>query len=489
MTSLLLILSYPKFNFGFLAWFALAPLTISIWKAKSFKTALIAGLIAGFCFYSGILYWIYITMIAGGVSVGISIIGWLALSLILSLEFILISGFGFYIKKTGPSAFPYVFAAGWVLMEWFKIFLTSKAAWFPWFMLGYTQWQYLEISQIASITGAYGLSFLICFTGALLGTLFIRKGRVLVKILRFSPALFLIGALFLYGNFELKQSHRYPAKNISFSIIQPSIDFYKKWDEKYVSWIKSRIEGLLEKTRNPDVIVWPENSLPGWIDQPELMAWLKEISLKYKAQNIVGSASQSDGKYVSAFLINKEGEIESSYNKRQLVPFGEYVPLRSLLSDFINVIGELGEFERGAMKQNLFKVGNFKIGNAICYESIFPYLLREDALSGADIFVNITNDGWYLNTAAPYQHFLVNIFRSIENRKSLVRAANNGISALIDPWGRTVKKLNLNDYAVLNVQAPVYKDYGKSFYSKYGNWFVFCCFILVGAFMIVAIVF
>jgi apolipoprotein N-acyltransferase len=489
LTSLLLILSYPKFNFGFLAWLALAPFTISIWKSKNIKSSLVAGLITGFCFYAGILYWIYITMIAGGVSSPISLLGWLALSLLLSSEFVLIAGLGFYLKKTGPSAFPYVFAAGWVLLEWIKIFLTSKLVWFPWFMLGYTQWQYLEISQIVSITGIYGLSFAVCLSGVLAGMVFINKEKILVKILRFAPGLLLIAGLFLYGSFELKQSHKYAYEKIKFSVLQPNIDFYKKWDEKYVLWIKSRIEGLLKKTETDGIIVWPENSLPGWIDDFELRIWLKEISLKYKTQSIVGSASQSDGKYVSAFLLSDKGEIEASYNKRKLVPFGEYVPLRSVLSDFIGVIGELGEFEKGAMKQNFFKVGDFRIANSICYESIFPYLFREDALSGADIFVNITNDGWYLNTAAPHQHFLVNIFRAIENRRSVVRAANNGISALIDPWGRTIKKLDLNEYAVLNIQAQVYKDYGMSFYSKYGNWFVFCCFILVFAFMLVAVIF
>ena len=428
-------------------------------------------------------------MLAGGVSVGISLLGWLALSFILSFEFILISGCGFYLKRTGPLAYPYVFAALWVLLEWTKIFLTSKAVWFPWFMLGYTQWQYLEISQIVSITGIYGLSFAISFCGVLAGMFFVNNDKIPSKILRFTPALILIAGLFLYGGFELKQSRKYSYKTINFSVLQPCIDFYKKWDEKYILWIKSRIEGLLEKTETPDIIVWPENSLPGWIDEPELIDWLKEISLKHKSRNIVGSASQFDGKYVSSFLLNDKGEIESVYNKRRLVPFGEYVPLRPVLSDFISVIGELGEFEKGAMKQKLFKVGDFRIANAICYESIFPYLLRDDVFRGADIFVNITNDGWYLNTAAPHQHFLVNIFRAIENRRSLVRAANNGISALIDPWGRTIEKLNLNEYAVLNAQALVYENQDLSFYSKYGNWFVFCCFILVGAFMIVAVVF
>ena len=490
LTSLLLILSYPKFNLGFLAWFALAPLTVVILKVKNIKSALACGFIAGFFFYLGILYWIYITIRAGGGSVGVSLLGWVALSFILSFEFIIISGFGFYLKKTKLGVYAFVFAAVWAGFEWLKVLLSSKFVWFPWFMLGYTQWQYLEIAQIVSLTGIYGLSFAVCFTGVLIGAAFVSSDAFKLKLLKIVPAVFIMAGLFLYGSLALKRSQSLAVKkNINFSILQPSIDFYKKWDEKYVSWIQSRINGLLEKTENSDIIVWPENSLPGWIDEPKYADWLKEIALKYKTHSIVGSVSQTGEKYVSAFLIDVKGEITAGYHKRRLVPFGEYVPLRSLLSKYVGVLAELGEFEKGALNQNLFEIKDIKIANAICYESIFPDLLRGDSLKDADIFVNITNDGWYLNTAAPYQHFIVNIFRAIENRRPLVRAANNGISAIIDPWGRTIKKLNLNEYAILNVSAPVYENQSLSFYSKHGNWFALFCFIVMGAFMIVFVIF
>ncbi|MBU2575136.1 MAG: apolipoprotein N-acyltransferase [Elusimicrobia bacterium] len=500
-TSLLLILSYPKFSQGWLAWFALAPLTVAIWKAKDLKTALLAGFAAGFFFYLGILYWIYPTMRAGGVNVPVSLAGWAALSLTLSVELAAVSVFGFYLRKSGRAAWPYVFAAGWALMEWLKILVTIKGVWFPWFMLGYTQWRYPEMIQVVSVTGVYGLSFAVCFSGALLGCALMREGGVLKKAYGFLPALILIAGLFAFGNGELKKAGEAKLKgHAAFSMLQPSIELYQKWDERYVRSIEERIERLLEHTgacppraqptpvwefgrRAAKIIVWPENALPGWIDEPECRDWLKKVSAGTGTFHIVGSVSQGDGKHVAAFLLDEKGGITASYYKRRLVPFGEYVPLRELLGRYIGVVSELGEFEEGTPEQKIFEADGVKIGSGICYESVFPYLARGDVLRGADILVNITNDGWYLDTAAPYQHFLANIFRAAENRRPLVRAANNGISALIDPWGRVSASTELNEYTVLNVQAPLYEAPGKTFYGEHGDWFCWLCLLAAGAFL------
>jgi apolipoprotein N-acyltransferase len=160
---------------------------------------------------------------------------------------------------------------------------------------------------------------------------------------------------------------------------------------------------------------------------------------------------------VAAFLLDGKGEIKASYNKRRLVPFGEYVPLRDFLGKYIKPVAALGEFEEGDMEQPLFELpGGIKLGAAVCYESIFPYLFSADVRAGAAVFFNITNDGWYLDTAAPHQHFIVNIFRAVETRRPVIRAANNGISAVIDPWGRVLAKKGLNERGVLAARVPLY---------------------------------
>ena len=483
LTSILLILSYPRFDQGWLAWFALAPLAAALWRAKEFKQALTAGLTAGFFFYAGILYWIYPTMRAGGVDPAVSVFGLAALSLLMSAEFILTAAFGFYLKRAGAEAWPYLFAAGWGLMECGKVYLSFKAVWFPWFMLGYTQWAYTPLIQAASLTGVYGLSAAVCFTGALAGTVLLSGAGVRGKVLRFLPAPLLVCLLFIYGLRELKKADSSPSPgSLNVAMLQPSVDLYAKWDPARAGEIRAQVKSLAAGAKSADLVVWPENALPCWIDDPECSAWLKTAAARPAGGSLVGSVSKGDGRHVTAFLLDGKGEIKASYNKRQLVPFGEYVPLRGLLGRFIKPVAALGEFSPGEREQELLPFGKLKIGAAICYESVFPYLFTGDTLDGADIFVNITNDGWYLDTAAPYQHFIANIFRAVENRRPLVRAANNGISGVIDPWGRVLAKTSLNERTVLAVPVQLYG--GHAFFPAYGHWLALAALLLVFALLL-----
>ena len=485
LTSLLLILSYPKFDQGWLAWFALAPLTIALWRAKKLKQALIAGFTAGFFFYAGILYWIYPTMRAGGVVPAVSAIGLLALSLVMSAEFILAAAFGFYLKRIGPRVWPYIFAAGWALMEYGKVYLSLKAVWFPWFLLGYTQWAYTPIIQVVSLTGVYGLSAAVCFTGALAGVLLLSRDNIRRRVLRFAPAPLLLAGVWLYGRHELNAAASLaPDRHLNVALLQPAITLYDKWDDRKAGDIRRKIEAMLSGLTDTELVIWPENALPGWIEDPVCADWLKALSAAGGRFNIVGSVSRGDGRHVAAFLLDANGGITASYNKRRLVPFGEYVPMRDFLGKFIAPVASLGEFTEGSLKQPLFELKGLKLGAAICYESIFTYLFTADAKAGADLFFNITNDGWYLDTAAPYQHFLVNIFRAVETRRPVMRAANNGISAVIDPWGRVLAGKGLNDYGVLTVKVPVYANPGQSLYTAHGDWFAYLCMMAVAAFLL-----
>jgi apolipoprotein N-acyltransferase len=482
-TALLLIVSYPQFNQGWLAWAALGPLSFYLLRSKTAKAAAGGGLLAGGVFYLGILYWIYPTMRAGGVGPAVSVLGLVLLSLILSLEFVAISLYGFYLKKTGLKAWPYLFALGWFLLEYGKVYLSFKAVWFPWFMLGYTQWSYTALIQVVSVCGVYGLSAAVCFTGALGAAVLALEAPVGKKLLRFSPALLLVAGLWLFGRAELKKADAaVPVKSLKVALLQPSIDLYSKWNEAEAGRIMARLEGLAAEAKGADLVIWPENSLPGWIDEPRYADWLKSPAFRGPAGSIVGSVSGGDGRYVAAFLLDQKGAIAASYNKRQLVPFGEYVPLRDFLGRYITPIAALGEFQPGAPAQEFLVFRNIKLGLAICYESVFPYLFAGDTRAGAELFVNITNDGWYLDTAAPYQHFIANIFRAAENRRTVVRAANNGISGVIDPWGRVLVKTALNERVALTAQAPVYP--AAALFPFYGGWFALAAGLAVSAFLL-----
>ena len=476
LTALLLVLSYPKFDQGWLAWAALGPLSYYILKSKTLKGAAAGGLACGFLFYFGILYWIYPTMRAGGVNPGVSALGLVLLSGVMALEFLAISVYGFYLKKTGPKVWPYLFALGWFLLEYGKVYLSLKAVWFPWFMLGYTQWAYTPLIQIASVTGVYGLSAAVCLAGALAGALCARDLSARSRLLLFSPA------LYVYGRGELEKARAaVPARSFKAALLQPSIDLYAKWDQAEAANIKAGLESLAAEAKGADLLIWPENALPCWIDEPACYAWLKTAAAG-TAGSLVGSVSKGDGRHVSAFLLDGKGEVAASYDKRQLVPFGEYVPLRDFLGKYVKPVAALGEFAPGAPEQALLPFRGFKLGAAICYESIFPYLFAGDARAGADVFVNITNDGWYLDTAAPYQHFIANIFRAVETRRPLARAANNGISAVIDPWGRVLAKTALNERTVLAVTVPVYAE--QALFPSYGQWFAWAALLIVAAFLL-----
>lgn len=481
ITSVLLVLAYPKFDMGWLGWVALGPLAFFLLKVKSRGVAVLGGLLCGALFYLGILYWIYPTMRAGGVNPAVSALGLGLLSLTLSLEFAAISLYGFYLKKIGPKLWPYLFALGWFLLEYGKMWLSLKAVWFPWFMLGYTQWDYLPLIQVCSLAGVYGLSAALCFAGALAGSLPSVTEAPWRRALRALPALFVVAGLYAFGRAELASAPA-PVRTLKAALLQPSIDQYAKWDAAQAGAIKKNMEELSARAAGAELTLWPENALPCWIDEPDCYSWLKSAASPRAGSSLVGSVSKGGGRHVSALFLDGRGEIAASYDKRQLVPFGEYVPLRGLLGRFITPVAALGEFEPGPPYPLMPELRGLKLGTAICYESIFPFLFARDAADGADLFVNITNDGWYLDTAAPHQHFIANIFRAVETRRSVARAANNGISGVIDPWGRVLASTRLNERAVLEVQVPVHS--GKSFFTLYGQWFALAAAVAVAPFLL-----
>ena len=411
--------------------------------------------------------------------------GLLLLAALLSLEFGLMAAWGYYLKKIGPGAWPYVFASGWALMEWAKISVNLKGVWFPWFTLAYTQWQHTALLQVVSVTGLYGLSWAVCFAGALAGAAVYRRQKPLAAALSLAPALLLAGGLWLYGAGVLKNA-ALPAEGIvlNTALLQPSINLYDKWDATRAGEIQAKLEGLVKSAGRRDLVVWPENALPGWIEDKRWGGWVSRLAREGQAFNLVGSVSRGDGRRVAAFLIDPAGEQAADYNKRVLVPFGEYVPLRELLGKFIEPVAALGEFYPGYAAQPLMTVKGIKLTPVICYESIFPFLFRADAARGAQLFVNITNDGWYLDTAAPYQHLLVNVFRAVETRRPVLRAANNGVSAYIDPYGRVQASLALNAVGVLSAAPLIDTAAAQSFYTLNGDLFIYACVMVCAAFLL-----
>ncbi|MBI4056673.1 MAG: apolipoprotein N-acyltransferase, partial [Elusimicrobia bacterium] len=493
LSAVLLILCFPKPDLGWLAWIALFPLLKFLLQSGTRERAFRAAYIAGVIFYTGLLYWIYVTCRAGGVSPIFSLLAWLLLSLILAVNWSVfgIAVFhsrillGFTEKKTlrwikfpVVLGLPFLLACVWTSLE----FIQARFLWqFPWELLGYSQWRHPALLQVASWTGVYGISFLIVWVNATLAVAHVsvpvlqgNRGALLIL-----PGLALglntiLGSLCLY-----KSSVPSSLDKISVALLQPNVDQYKKWTPSFTKEIQSSLTQLsLQAEQNgADLIVWPESSVPGFFEDPVYHGWLSHLVQRGKAIHVIGAVTQLQGGIQNAaFLFSppaKQGVI-IFVAKRHLVPFGEFIPLKAVLARWIPVLNAFGEIMPGTSPGILDSpVG--KLGMTICYESIFPHLTRELVARGAHVLINMTNDGWYLNTAGPYQHFSMNVLRAVENRRFLLRSANTGISAVVDPYGRILSQTHLGEKAVLVTSLPSWENPERSFYSRFGDWFGWLC--------------
>ncbi len=497
LAAALIVLAYPKAGLSGLGWLALAPLIYGLARCRSGFNASAYGWAAGFLFYCGLLYWLVPTCVAGGLNAALAVMGLAALAALLAVEWAAFAACAFYFRGAGVFLFPLAAALCWVGMEWSKQLLAQYVVWFPWFMLGYTQYKNPAVIQTASVCGVYGVSFVLAYAGFSAGSAALNfKASA-----RFKSAFVLIPALALafaavgYGRVrltlaaplgssaaELCSAPWCETPHYSVAILQPNIEQYRKWDAQFEDYICTRLKAQAELVtrsapKNTAFALWPESALPGYIETAKYGGLVSSAARASGLPQVLGAPSMSREKRVSAFLFDSSGTITGVYDKRKLVPFGEYVPLRAVLGGYIGVINQLGEFDPGDKNQPLLQAGDVSIGAGICYEAIFPYLWRERAAKGANIFASMTNDGWYLNTAAPYQHFAANVFRAVENGVPLVRAANTGISGGIDRWGRITAVSKLDTDTVMFI--PVLSA-RRTVYSKAGDWFPALCMLVLG---------
>ncbi len=456
LSAVLLILSFPVFNIEFCAWLGFIPLFFVIQnesKSKAFLFAYITGII----FWAGTIYWL----------IHVALIGLILLVLYLALYFGL---FGILFKLTIKDYRLSVVTipAAWVFLEFLRSRLLTG---FPWALLGYSQYLNLPIIQIADITGVWAVSFLVMMVNVAVYNVIARRvapKQSLKRLLRFARndnvALllpFLLVFLSLgYGFYKLHNSKlQTPNSKLRVSVIQGSIPQYQKWSEAFKESISQRYEMLTKEAAkdNPDLIIWPETSVPGIIgEEPGLLERVVRLAQDVDAPLLIGAVtSNSNNYYNSALLISKDGKILSQYDKLHLVPFGEYVPLERHFPFLRQLIGiPIGDFSPGK-EYTVFEIQNpkslpdrqaGKIQNdfaaLICFEDTIPELSRRFVKQGAKFLVNITNDAWFKDSSAPYQHAQASVFRAVENRVPVVRAANTGLSCFIDSNGRIYDKVS-----------------------------------------------
>ena len=479
LSGILLVLSHPSFNLYPLAWVGLAPLLVAVKSVSNAKSAFRIGYISGLSFFSVLIYWI--VLLYPFANIFVTVLGYIALVAYAAVYFGVFAVLAQQLPR--KSGMPSIFAAAlfWTGLEWIRSWLLTG---FPWGSMGYSQWNNHAVIQIASITGVYGVSFVLVLFNASVAHFIISFPNWRRSIVNVAFPIAIVAIAFVYGAICLSDSGNSEA-HVKLGLVPGNVSQAEKWKSEHIPKIFKRYMSLTEKAiaANPELIVLPETAL-----HPQILSGRAEsykqrlfgLLKKHEIHLLAGAPAQgADRKYYnSVFALSPEGKKLGSYSKTHLVPFGEYVPFSSALPNFI-------QFETFAAGKsiNVLPLGGVKdakVGIAICFESVFPNLCRKFAAKGANIMGILTNDAWFVGTTAPAQHLSAAPFRAVENRISVFRCANGGISCIIDPFGRivspTIAPSQPDGVLIEDVPLKNYQIEGETFYTRYGDWLPIFCF-------------
>jgi apolipoprotein N-acyltransferase len=510
LSAFLQILIFPLPNWYVLSWVAVAPLLIAFLRARQPDTlqlqegmkllpanpwqGFVLGYVCGILWYAGNCYWIYSTMRQYG---GINAPAAFGILILFSLYLGLYHGaFGLGVSLlAGKSPFSrralLLAPLLWVAVELAR----TRISGFPWDLLGVTQVNNISLARIATVTGVYGVSFEIMVVNVALAAAFLlrRDRRKPLLVAALAAAVVLQGTRWI-------NPPPLPTDHIA-ALVQENIPILESTD-----WTKEYFDGTLRdlsrislnaaslnpqgqssgeaKPQPPSLIAWPESPAPFYSNDPVFRAAVVNLAREADTWAVVGSlgvgsAAQTPEPaapiYNSASLVSPDGDWVARYDKVHLVPFGEYVPFRRLFSFAGGLTQQVGTFTPGRSRQPLQADGT-KLGVFICYESIFPDEVRQFAANGAQVFVNLSNDGWYGDTGAYAQHLEQARMRAVENHRWLLRDTNTGVTASIDPYGRIVATVPRKIRTVL--QAPFALTNVTTFYTLHGDWFAYLCAII-----------
>ena len=502
LSGVLLFVCFPKADWNFLVWIATLPLTCALVNETRLRRAFGIAYLCGAVFFAGSCYW-FVDVIQqyGGLSRGLA---WAALVLFVIIDSVFFGVFGLVQSAVARRSLGLGLALNpflWVTMEVARTYLITG---FPWNLLGYAL-QVAGLKQIASVTAVYGLSFLAVATSAVLAWVLFRPGRAAAR-----GALACWVVLLLLGNWLLKPPPETPGSNRA-CLLQPDVPLDETALESWLPWVNpSHLDQLVNMSVTaaeqgegkspassagtshpasaPPLIVWAENPAPFYFaTDKDFRSAVERMARQAHAYVVINTVIPLDPKATrvtnSAIVVDPEGNEVLRYDKIHLVPFGEYVPAWAFPGDVGTIATSIGSFVPGS-SYPVAHTPEGTIGVFICYEAIFPQLVRRIAAQGAGVLVNISNDAWYGDTAAAFQHFEMARFRAIENHRYLLRATNNGITAIIDPYGRVVKSLPRNERAVLSGRYS-YRN-KQTFYTAHGDVFAWGAVMIAAALVVVA---
>jgi apolipoprotein N-acyltransferase len=483
-SGILLFLSFPKHGVGIMAWVAFIPLFFALKDIRA-RDSLIAGFVAGLTFNIGIMYWItFVVVHYGHFAYFIGVFLMVLVAAYLSVYVALFAGGVVYLSGRG---IPPIIAAPvlWTCLEYGKSHLLTG---FPWENLAYSQYLNRHLIQAVDVTGTYGITFVIILINVIIYDVINERFRWKRVVGEVALGCIIMISIYYYGYVRIGEIGKASqvAETMNVAVIQGNIDQSVKWNPDFQTDTINAYKNLSLPTRPlpPSLTVWPETATPFFFqDANKMQSVIVDVARRSGDWLLFGSPSYQrncDGDAAcvsflnSAFLLSPQGGILGRYDKVHLVPYGEYVPLRKWFP-FVNkfVVG-VGDFRSGDGYYPLTMNGH-KLGVLICYEGIFPEASRTYKKMGADLLVNITNDAWFGSTSAPYQHLSMIIFRAVENRLYVVRSANTGISAIIDPTGRIVARTELFERTALRNTIKFINN--ETVYATYGDIFALLCMI------------
>ena len=498
LSAALQVVIFPLPGLYWLAWIAVAPLLMALLRARPagelqldapVKLApakpwqgFLLGYLCGILWSAGTCYWIFDTMHRyGGLPEPVALFALLLFSMYIGLYH---GFFGLLVALVaGPTSSIRRALVGapflWVAVELARTRITG----FPWELLGYAQTGNLALTRIATLTGVYGLSFEILLVNSAFAAAFlVTKDRRKWLLAASCGAVIVLQA----GQWMVVPAVVTDRQAV---LVQPNIPILEGggWTTDYFqSTLQdlARVSLQTTKAAHPDLLVWPESPAPFYANDPRFRDPVSEVAKENGTWVIAGAiginpamhgGGQSSQIFNSAGLVSPKGEWTARYDKVHLVPFGEYLPFPKLFAFAGGLTKEVGEFQAGATHSPL-DAGGEKLGTFICYESIFPDEVRQFAAQGAEVLVNISNDGWYGDSGAWKQHLQQTRMRAIENDRWVLSATNTGLTGAIDPWGRVVAELPRKERTAL--VAPYALISGTTFYTRHGDWFAFACAII-----------
>jgi len=514
LSSLLQVLIFPLPGLSVLSWIAFAPLIVALLRARPAGVLQIDGsanlqaatpgqafllaYVSGILWYAGTCYWIYNTMHQyGGLSAPLALLAVFLFCLYLGLYHGL---FGLLLSlSVGPgrdnrlalATAPFL----WVAVELARTRITG----FPWNLLGTAQVDNISLSRITTWTGVYGISFEIMLVNVAVAAAFLvpqkKRNALLIASLTAAAVLqagSLVDAPALSTNHSalLVQENLPVDANWTRDTFESTLRELTDLSVKAATSSSSPAHGPAQDQNRDkvDLIVWPESPAPFFTSDPLFRDPVSQMARDTRSWVVTGAIGNSpaaqNGKsasavFNSAALISPTGEWTAHYDKVHLVPFGEYLPFPRLFAFAGGLTKEVGEFKAGTSRAPL-DAGRTRLGVFICYESVFPGEVRQFADQGAQVLVNLSNDGWYGDSGAYAQHLNQTRMRAIENDRWLLSATNTGVTASIDPYGRIVARLPRKERDAL--VAPYALTSVTTFYTRYGDWFAWlCAIILAGA--------